>query len=274
MDLPPIRDVEAQTAPTALPPVRPSITFLLILGATLATGYWLFSAGEVPRWGVFAFVMIGWILSLTMHEFGHALMAWFGGDKSVAAKGYLQLDPRKYTEPGLSLLMPVLFVLMGGIGLPGGAVWIQMGSIPNRWARSAVSFAGPAMNMVFAALCLIPVGLDWVNFDDHWSLAIGLAFLGVLQIGAVALNLIPVPGLDGYGILDPHLPADFKAKIRPFSRNGIFIVIGLLWLVPAANEAFWGAVSWGAGLFGVNGDAVGYCGFREFQFWRDASRCN
>jgi len=245
-----VMDLSSMTSPgagsqdTVLPPIRPSLTFLAILAATIGAGVWLWSVNDGPSWGVFVFATIGWILSLTMHEFAHALMAWFGGDKSVAAKGYLQLDPRKYTEPGLSLVLPILFVLMGGIGLPGGAVWIQMGSIPNRWLRSAVSFAGPA------------------------SLTIGLAFLGVLQIGATVLNLIPVPGLDGFGIINPHLSPELRAKIRPISSKGIFIVLALLWFVPPANRAFWDLISLGVEIFGVNGDVASRLGFEEYQFWR------
>lgn len=269
-----VMDLSSMTSPgagsqdTVLPPIRPSLTFLAILAATIGAGVWLWSVNDGPSWGVFVFATIGWILSLTMHEFAHALMAWFGGDKSVAAKGYLQLDPRKYTEPGLSLVLPILFVLMGGIGLPGGAVWIQMGSIPNRWLRSAVSFAGPAMNIAFAAICLLPVGRGWVNIDEHRSLTIGLAFLGVLQIGATVLNLIPVPGLDGFGIINPHLSPELRAKIRPISSKGIFIVLALLWFVPPANRAFWDLISLGVEIFGVNGDVASRLGFEEYQFWR------
>ena len=67
----------------------------------------------------------GWAVSLCLHEFGHAYTAYRGGDRSVRAKGYLTLDIRRYADLGLSLVLPVFFLLLGGIPLPGGAVWID-----------------------------------------------------------------------------------------------------------------------------------------------------
>src|SRR2546426_12763799 len=96
----------------------------------------------------FLTVTILWIFSVCLHEFGHAIVAYYGGDTSVREKGYLTLNPLKYTHPLYSLLMPVLFMMVGGIGLPGGGGYI--GDHPVRspqWGNSR-SFAGPAMNIV------------------------------------------------------------------------------------------------------------------------------
>src|ERR1043166_9038995 len=92
-------------------------------------------------------VTILWILSVCLHEFGHAIVAFYGGDTSVREKGYLTLNPLKYTHPVYSLLMPVLFMMIGGIGLPGGAVYIDRSLLRSRVWESAVSLAGPAMNL-------------------------------------------------------------------------------------------------------------------------------
>jgi Zn-dependent protease len=53
------------------------------------------------------FVFLGWILSLCLHEFGHAIAAYYGGDTSVKEKGYLTLNPLKYVDPVLTLIMPI-----------------------------------------------------------------------------------------------------------------------------------------------------------------------
>src|SRR6267143_6454520 len=65
------------------------------------------------------------IFSVCLHEFGHAIVAYYGGDTSVLEKGYLTFNPLIYTHPVYSLLLPVLFMMLGGIGLPGGAVYIE-----------------------------------------------------------------------------------------------------------------------------------------------------
>ena len=94
--------------------------------------------------GIVLLVLAGWAVSLCLHEFGHAYTAYRGGDRSVRAKGYLTLDIRRYADLGLSLVLPVFFLLLGGIPLPGGAVWIDHGAIRSRAVRSLVSLAGPA----------------------------------------------------------------------------------------------------------------------------------
>ena len=77
--------------------------------------------------GVFVLVVAGWLVSLCLHEFGHAYTAWRFGDHDVAVRGYLTLNPLKYSNPMLSLGLPLLFIALGGIGLPGGAVYVRTG---------------------------------------------------------------------------------------------------------------------------------------------------
>ncbi len=66
----------------------------------------------------FVVVLIGWIFSLCLHEFSHTLVAYLGGDTTVKDKGYLTFNPLKYTHPVYSLLIPLIFLVLGGIGLP------------------------------------------------------------------------------------------------------------------------------------------------------------
>src|SRR3972149_188316 len=100
----------------------------------------------------FLVVLIGWIFSLCLHEFAHALVAYYGGDYTVKDKGYLTFNPLKYTHPVYSLLIPMLFLLMGGIGLPGGAVYIETWRLRSRRWESAVSLAGPSAHLLLATL--------------------------------------------------------------------------------------------------------------------------
>src|SRR5262249_25868997 len=89
----------------------------------------------------FFIVTVLWIFSVCLHEFGHAIVAYYGGDTSVREKGYLTFNPLKYTHPVYSLLMPVIFMMLGGIGLPGGAVYINDQALRSRQWRTAVSLA-------------------------------------------------------------------------------------------------------------------------------------
>ncbi|MBS2079213.1 hypothetical protein KCQ60_21045, partial [Mycobacterium tuberculosis] len=109
--------------------VRPSPIFLALLGLTAVGGGLAWQAGYSARplayVGVFIFVIAGWLVSLCLHEFGHAVTAWRFGDHDAAVRGYLTLDPRRYAHPALSLVLPLVIVALGGIGLPGAAVYVR-----------------------------------------------------------------------------------------------------------------------------------------------------
>jgi Zn-dependent protease len=255
---------EAGTGPIAAEHLRPSPIFLGLL-ALLAVAGWLAWIDD-GAWTVFLFVVTGWVVSLCLHEFAHAFVAFHAGDRSVAQKGYLTLDPRRYADPGLSLVLPILFVLLGGIGLPGGAVWVDRGALRSRWKKSLMSFAGPGTNALVAVACLLPLGAGWIELTlDSVTFASGLAFLGFLQVTAVLLNLLPVPGLDGYGVVSPYLPVDLRAKLTPMGRWGIFVVFALLW-IPGPNAAFFGVVEDLMAGLGVD-QALTSLGYSLFRFW-------
>ncbi len=96
-------------------------------------------------------IIFSWVISLCLHEFAHALVAYCGGDTSVKEKGYLTLNPLKYTDVSTSLVIPIVFLLLGGLALPGGAVYINTNLLRNRYWQSLMSFAGPFANLLIAA---------------------------------------------------------------------------------------------------------------------------
>ncbi len=88
--------------------MRPSPVFLAIVALTAAGGVagLVLSPSAIEPLayaGVFVFVVAGWLVSLCLHEFGHAFTAWRFGDHDIAVRGYLTLNPLKYTNPLLSL---------------------------------------------------------------------------------------------------------------------------------------------------------------------------
>ena len=232
--------------------MRPSPIFLIIVGVTVLGGVlaWLAAASVTPLAyaGVFVFVIAGWLVSLCLHEFGHAFTAWRHGDHDVEARGYLTLNPLRYSHPLLSLGLPLLFIALGGIGLPGGAVYLRTGWM-TPWQRTTVSLAGPAANVTLAVLLLAAVRLF---FDPaHSVFWAGVAFLGFLQITAVLLNLLPIPGLDGYGALEPHLSPQMQRSLDPVKQFGFLILLVLL-ISPVLNQWFFSMVSWFYELSGVD----------------------
>jgi len=246
--------------------VRPSPIFLAILGVTAFGGVlaWWDGAqlGALARGAVFVFVIAGWVVSLSLHEFGHAFSAWRFGDRSVAVRGYLDLDPRRYSNPWLSLGIPILITALGGIGLPGAAVYLRTSSMTPA-QRTIVSLAGPSANLLLAVLLL---GLTRSFFDPaHPVFWAGAAFLGFLQITALLLNLLPLPGLDGYNALEPHLSPETQRALEPFKPYGIIFLVFLLF-APPLNQWFFRMVYWFYELSGVSG-GLAQLGGELTRFW-------
>lgn len=231
--------------------VRPSPVFLVLVGLTIVGGALAWLAAEAARpmayIGVFLFVISGWLVSLCLHEFGHAYTAWRFGDHDVEARGYLTLNPLKYSNPMLSLGLPLLFIALGGIGLPGGAVYLRTGFMTPR-QRTIVNLAGPFANLVLGVLLLVATRLF---FDPgHAVFWRGVAFLGFLQLTALVLNLLPVPGLDGYSALEPHLSPATRQAVEPFRQFGFLFLI-LILVIPTFNRWFFSVVFWFFDLSGV-----------------------
>lgn len=212
----------------------------------------------------FLIVLIGWIFSLCLHEFAHALTAYHGGDYTVKEKGYLTFNPLKYTHPVYSLLLPMLFLIMGGIGLPGGAVYIETWRLRSRQWNSAVALAGPAANLLVAIVIGLLFRFAPTSVDGIWP---GLAFLGQVQIIAVVLNLIPIPPLDGYRALAPYLPDNIRESADRFAGIGMWLLILGMWYIPFLGPLFWGATNLIAQALGIPLLLV-YFGYSQFMFWR------
>jgi Zn-dependent protease len=212
----------------------------------------------------FLIVLAGWIFSLCLHEYAHARVAYEGGDTSVREKGYLSFNPLRYTDPMYSIFMPLLFLLMGGIGLPGGAVYIEHWRLRSKHWDSAVSLAGPASNVLLtlvlgAVLRLTPVA------ETAYGPAV--AFLALLQVTAVILNLLPIPGLDGYGVIEPYLPEDTRRSMRQAGRWVPLAFFFALWYVPPISNAFWALVDTVAAGVGVP-MPLAFDGLDAFMFWQ------
>ena len=211
------------------------------------------------------FVALAWVFSLCLHEFSHAVVAYWGGDTSVRDKGYLTFNPLKYVDPRMSLLYPLIFLFIGGIGLPGGAVWIDRSRLRSRGWETAVSLAGPTANLLLALLLCVPFAFGVRASDEGWFWP-AYEFFIVLQLSAALMNLIPVPPLDGFGAISPWLPGNLGSKLLRHSNAGMLAVFLVLSYVPPVSQAFWKGVYGLAGGLGVSADRA-WEGYQAFKFW-------
>ncbi|HWC60579.1 MAG TPA: site-2 protease family protein [Verrucomicrobiae bacterium] len=216
---------------------------------------------------VFIVVTVLWIFSVCMHEFGHALVAYWGGDHTVKDKGYLTLNPFHYTHPVYSILIPVLMVVMGGIGLPGGAVYIEHQLLRSRTWETAVALAGIAINWLMVLFLAAFFKLGIIPNDPTNLACVSFGLLLQLEVGAILLNLIPIPPLDGFQAIAPWLPRNLRDQLFSMSNMSMWILFLALWYVTPINQAFWNSIWFITDHLGVDSYTTYVVGMHAFRFW-------
>jgi Zn-dependent protease len=247
----------------------PSPVFIGIVAVFAVAGFMAWTGFGNVGVDVFLFVVSGWLVSLCLHEYGHAVAGYFSGDHSVADRGYLSLNPLKYTNPLLSIVLPIVVVIIGGIGLPGGAVWIDHRHINSRLKDSLISLTGPLANIVLALVAALPfLARDFsysLPTDPHYAFWAALALLGFLQVTAAILNLLPIPGLDGGGIIYPWLSREYQRAWNLFAPYGFILLFVVLWQ-PRVNEHFYNFVFFFTDRLGLDGTMISN-GLSLMRFW-------
>lgn len=230
------------------------------LGAALAYG----PAAKTPL--TFAFVMVGWVLAVMAHEFAHAGVAYLAGDHTVRAKGYLSFDPRRYGDVGTSLVIPLIALALGGIGFPGGAVYLRNDLMRSPAWRAAASLAGPGGTLL-VLLVLVLVLTLYANIGAEGLVFDALAMLAFLQAMALILNLLPLPGLDGFNAIRPFMPRSWEPVLRKLDGVALLLLLAAVFLVPGFSALLFGGAATIAHLLGVPLDAM-QGGWDAFHFWR------
>lgn len=255
-----------QTQPVGESP-RPANAVGAILALVWAgLGFLLAQASAPPALLTFGFIMLGWVLSVMAHEFSHAAVAYLGGDVTVAQKGYLSFDPRRYGDVGVSLVLPLLALALGGVALPGGAVYLRTDLMRSRAWRAAASLAGPgatrAILIVLASVLRLLSAAGWET-----PLVPALALLAFLQAMALILNLLPIPGLDGFNAIRPFLPESWSPYIRKAEGLAIVLLLAAVFLVPGFGRLLFGSAAALSLSLGLDPAAISE-GWRAFHFWR------
>lgn len=238
---------------------------LALLAAFLALGVALaLVPGRNPL--AFGFILVGWILAVMAHEFSHAFVAYLAGDTTVKAKGYLSFDPRRYGDLQTSLILPLIALAIGGIGFPGGAVYLRPDLMRSKAWRAAASLAGPGATLL-VLLALAAALKVWANFGADDALFPAVAMLAFLQAMALLLNLLPFPGLDGFNAIRPFLPRAWGPAIHKAEGFAMIILLAALLLVPAIGASLFGAAADLTSALGIPRPAIAR-GWDAFHFWQ------
>jgi cobaltochelatase CobT len=240
--------------------------FLGLIAMVLALAVVMAMLPAYARLAVFPFVLAGWLISLCLHEFGHAIVAYACGDLGVSNKGYLTLNPLRYTNLQFSIVWPLVFLAVGGIGLPGGAAYV------NVWAlrpvqRILVYAAGPLATLAVLIALLAVLRASEGALAETPALHAALALLAFLQLTTLVLNLLPIPGLDGWGIIEPVLPKAWRDFGARAARISLVLLLLSFLLVPPVSEFFLRLVFDLCRMTGLSAE-LAIDGLWLFQFWR------
>ena len=143
--------------------------------------------------------LVGFVLSVTVHEFGHALVADRLGDRLPRSQGRLTLSPLAHIDPLGTIVIPLLAVFVSGVPFIAWGKPVQTNPsgmttrLPRTTASLLVSLAGPFMNLVLAVL--VSVGLIAVAKTGHLNMSVASAvirFVVVLNISLMFFNLLPI----------------------------------------------------------------------------------
>ncbi len=183
---------------------------------------------------------IVFLFSLSVHESAHAWVSDQFGDDTGRMLGRISLNPAVHIDPFGTILFP-LIGLLGGMGF-GWAKPVPVN--PLNWrekdkANFWVSAAGPLSNLILAlvfftiAKVLLALGYGPLLFgpDDAgaWS-AIGTVLsIGIfLNVILMLFNLLPIPPLDGGGVLESILPYEAQRAFEQIKPFGFILLIALL----------------------------------------------
>ncbi len=258
---------QTSEAPQAAGERAVSPVFLILMIAFLAVAAVMVWRPDYARGLAFPFVLVGYLIALCLHEFGHAIIAYHCGDRTVRAKGYLTLNLLHYTNVQYSILFPLLIMAFGGISLPGGAVYINNSLLRRRLYGSLVSAGGPLLTAAVLVLLMLVLKGGAQSLAAAPVLQASLAFLAMLQVTALLFNLIPCPGLDGWGIIAPLLPRPAQNFGRRLAPIAPLLMIVALFYVPGLNLMLWGAIYRVCEFVGLD-PRLAYRGYHLFQFWR------
>lgn len=178
------------------------------------------------------------IFAITLHEAAHGYVARYFGDMTAAAQGRITLNPLKHIDPVGTILVPLLILLTSKL-LGGGAIlfgWAK--PVPVNFGRLRrpkqdmlwVAAAGPGVNFVMAVFWALMIQLALTLQSGFFSKP--MAYMGAagvfINVILMALNLIPLPPLDGGRIAVSLLPMRQAIQLSRLEPYGLFILLGLM----------------------------------------------
>lgn len=162
------------------------------------------------------------VFSICLHEFMHAYVALKMGDPTAAEQGHLTMNPFK--QMGIISLIMLLL-----IGLAWGQVPVNPGNLKTRSRRIAVALAGVSANLALAVIFIILAYLT-IKFTVNNPFALTMLIQGaVMNLVLLCINIMPIPGLDGFNVLREFIRFDSQKALE--RANICFFILTMLLFV-------------------------------------------
>lgn len=205
--------------------------------------------------------LISLVLSICVHEFGHAWVADRLGDPLPRSEGRVTLNPLNHIDPVGTLLLPLVAFLATASGsVLGGRIlgWgkpvrvsLSARSMSRRFtlrtSHMLVALAGPTMNILFALVLSIVYLVVLRSRPDVWTYVQPVSAMIMMNFGLAAFNLLPCPPLDGGAIWRRFFPDSFAGVFAFLEKNGSFILLALILsgaLRYVMRPVYWVSVEW------------------------------
>ena len=205
-----------------------TLGFLAVLAFLAIQNGVLSNPGE---WAMnMALMLPGIVVGLSFHEFSHAYVAWKLGDDTPKLQGRVTLNPAAHIDP-IGLI--ALFFIHFGWGRP---VEVYPGNFKNRRRDSIlVSLSGVVMNLFVAILVtlglrlfvgLAPAGFVLSGMGN--SIFMMFYYIIFINLALMVFNLLPVPPLDGFGIITEVFNLRRSAFYYQLQDKGFLILMVLI----------------------------------------------
>lgn len=180
-------------------------------------------------------ILIAFVIATSIHEFMHAWVAYKLGDDTARDQGRITLNPLSHFEPVgfFGMVMISIGFPFIGWGKPVPVAPWRMARVPRERRKQGlalVALAGPASNVVQAAIAVIPIQIAVRNGVDLGEVGFFLGWFVTINILLASFNMIPIPPLDGFNILSGILPDFWTPILAPLARYGFPILILLFFI--------------------------------------------
>lgn len=186
------------------------------------------------------------VFSMMLHELAHGGVAYLLGDETAKEDGRLTLNPLKHLDPFMSVILPLMSYLLGGVVF-GGAKPVPVNSYKlkgREWGMALVAIAGPLTNFVLALASFLVLELTGVGQESEILYMILYEMLFV-NLGFGVFNLIPIPPLDGSRVLYALMPDGVREFMNKMERVGIYIIYMLILVGGGVfSSVMTGAMNW------------------------------